>query len=349
MTLPLPDRQTVVVWHVSDAAFACRAARDLAAALGFDEIGCEEMGLAASELASNLVKHAGGGTIELIPLTEGRRRGLEIQSVDSGPGMADVEQAMTDGFSTSGGLGYGLGSVNRLMDTVKIDSRPGPGGGTRIVGTRWLRAEEPSLPPCPLAFGVSTRAHPAMTSNGDAFVIKRWGTQALASIIDGVGHGEPAQRAAHAARHYLETHYDLPLADLFLGVGRACRSTRGVVMAVARFDWDRASLTFASVGNIESRVIGARQGMNLIVRRGIVGVDAPPPLVTEHRWEQDDVMVLHSDGLTSRWQWEDFPELMTASATVAAQRLVGALAKDDDDATAVVVKGRTAPCGLRAS
>jgi anti-sigma regulatory factor (Ser/Thr protein kinase) len=94
-----------------------------------------------SELASNLVKHARRGTLTLTPLTEGTRVGLQIESQDRGPGIADVEQALTDGFSTAGSLGYGLGVVHRLMDTFDITSQPGAGGGTHIVCQRWLRAE----------------------------------------------------------------------------------------------------------------------------------------------------------------------------------------------------------------
>jgi anti-sigma regulatory factor (Ser/Thr protein kinase) len=342
---PLPARQRLFVSHASEIPLAQRAARDLAAALGFDEICCEEVALAASELASNLVQHAGGGSMEVIPVTEGLRLGIRIQTSDNGPGIPDVEKAMTDGFSTCGGLGYGLGSVNRFMDSLHIASPRASQGGTNIVCTRWLRAEEPGLSPCPLAIGVATRAHPAMTANGDAFVVKRWSTQALVAVIDGVGHGELARRAAQTARHYVETHYDAPLADLFVGTGRACSSTRGVVMAVARFDWSRLRFAFASIGNIETRLAGKGQGRNFIVRRGIVGVNAPSAVVTEHPWEQDGILVLHSDGIGSHWQWNDFPELISAPPEAAARRLVSALAKDDDDATVVVVKGRPASVG----
>jgi serine/threonine protein phosphatase PrpC len=265
---------------------------------------------------------------------------MQIISQDSGPGIADVEEVLTDGFSTAGGLGCGLGTVNRLMDELDIVSEPGTSAGTRIACKRWLRPDvRPGLP-APLAVDAATRPHPGMTANGDAFVIKHWGEDTLVAVIDGLGHGPFAQRAAQTAQQYVESHVDQPLDVIFRGVGRACRATRGVVMALARFDWGGTRLTFASIGNIEARVFGSVEPMDFAIRRGIVGVNAPNPVVTQHRWQPNHVLVLHSDGVTTRWRWEDFRDLKSASASVMARRLLHALAKDDDDATVLVVKGR---------
>jgi serine/threonine protein phosphatase PrpC len=204
------------------------------------------------------------------------------------------------------------------------------------------QAMAPRRTPSPLTFGAASRPYPKMTENGDAFVIKCWGEGALLAVIDGLGHGPFAQRAAQTARQYVASHADQPLDLIFRGVGRACRATRGVVMALARFDRGGTQLTFASIGNIEVRVFGSVEAINFPVRRGIVGVNAPNPLVTQQRWQPHHVLVLHSDGLTTLWRWEDFPDLMRASASVTARRLLQALAKDDDDATVLVVKGRDA-------
>ena len=263
----------------------------MALAIGFDAKVSEEVTLAVSELASNLVKHARGGTLTLTPLHEGGRVSIQVESLDRGPGIADVEQAMTDGFSTRGSLGYGLGAVNRLMDQCHITSRRGVDAGTHIVCTRWLRIGAPLASLCPLEFGAATRPYPTMPVNGDAFVIKRWNASALVSVIDGLGHGPYAQRAAQAARHYVETHFDQPLEALFRGVGRTCRATRGVVMALVHFDFDGQGVrfSFASVGNIEIRLFGSPVRENFIIRRGILGGHAPNPRVTEHRWERGQV------------------------------------------------------------
>jgi anti-sigma regulatory factor (Ser/Thr protein kinase)/serine/threonine protein phosphatase PrpC len=330
----------IAVVHDSDVNGACQRAQAMALAIGFDETAGAEVALAVRELGANLLKHTKGGTLTLTPLVDGRRVGMRVISQDRGPGIADVEQALRDGISTAGGLGYGLGAVNRLMDEFDIVSEAGTSGGTRIACRRWLRADVYRTMPGPLTFGAASRPHPRMTENGDAFVIKYWGEGALVAVIDGLGHGPFAQRAAQTARQYVESHVDQPLDLIFRGVARACRATRGVVMALARFDWGGTRLTFASIGNIEVRVFGSVEPMNFAVRRGIVGINAPNPLVTQHRWQPNHLLVLHSDGLTTRWRWEDFRDVRRASASVMARRLLQALAKDDDDATVLVVKGR---------
>src|SRR5947209_3705361 len=113
-----PTQRIMQVRHMSDVAPPRQAATALAAALGCVEQDSSAVTLAVSELATNLVKHAHGGTLTLTALVEEGRVGLQITSQDRGPGIADVEQALTDGFSTVGSLGYGLGTINRIMDVL---------------------------------------------------------------------------------------------------------------------------------------------------------------------------------------------------------------------------------------
>jgi anti-sigma regulatory factor (Ser/Thr protein kinase)/serine/threonine protein phosphatase PrpC len=332
-----PEKPDILlISHPTDIHHAQRVARTVAAAVGFDGRAVEEVAIAAGELASNLIKHAGGGELRLTRLADYGRFGMQLESIDRGPGIPDVEHAMADGFSTAGGIGYGLGAINRLMD--EVDVRPGANRGTHIIGKRWVRAPARAAQPYPLEVGAATRAHLGMAVNGDAFVIKHWGDSALVAVIDGLGHGQFAHRAAQAARQFVESHFDQPLAGIFRGAGRACSSTHGVVMAVTRVDWGAGRLTFASVGNVESRVSGAPTPPQLIVRRGIVGLNTPNPIVTEHPWGRTSLMVLHTDGVSASWRWEDFPAWGAARAEDMAWQLLRSAARDDDDATVVVVK-----------
>ena len=335
--------QSIEVSQGADVDTVRQAGKTMAQALGFGVREREEVVIVVSELATNVLKHAGRGTLTLIPIRASERAGIQIECVDNGPGIGDVEQAISDGFSTAGSLGYGLGAVNRLMDDLVISSRGKGGKGTRIACQRWRSLKNPAVKPCPLDIGAATRPHPSMEKNGDAFVLERWGESALVGVIDGVGHGQLAFQAAREARLFVETHFDRPMDTIFCGVGRACRGTQGVVMALARFDWGSERLTFASVGNIESRVFACPQKMNFIVRRGLIGLNAPNPVVTEHRWEPSQVMVMHSDGVSARWEWDDYPELRDASAVSAAQQLLHRQARDNDDATVLVVKGAQPP------
>jgi anti-sigma regulatory factor (Ser/Thr protein kinase)/serine/threonine protein phosphatase PrpC len=305
-------------------------------AMDFTPQVCEEIAIAMTELATNLVKYTQGGTLTLTPLADNGRVGLEIQSHDNGPGIADVEQVMGDRFSTAGTRGTGLGAVNRLMDQFDITSRRST--GTHIVCRKWLRQYQPSLRSCPLAFGVATRPRDFGQVNGDAFVIQQWAENALVGIIDGLGHGQFAHRAAETARRYVETHFDQPLDQVFRGTGRACRATRGVVMALARFDWGEGRLTFASVGNILVRIFPRAEPFHFVIRRGVIGLNAPNVAVTEHPWPLDHVFVLHSDGVSTHWGWRDFPAWTERPAATIAQELLQTKAKAEDDATVIVVR-----------
>ena len=86
------------------------------------------------------------------------------------------------------------------------------------------------------------------------------------------------------------------------------------------------------------KVFGSLRPLHFEIRRGIVGVNAREPLVTEHKWEENFMLIIHSDGLSSHWRWHDFPDIPDAPANVIAQRLLNRLAKDNDDATVLVVK-----------
>jgi anti-sigma regulatory factor (Ser/Thr protein kinase) len=330
-----PEQQTFDMVHRSDVAVARRAAKAAAQSLGFDVNACEEIGLATTELATNLLKHARHGQLLLKPLAAGRRVGLELESRDQGPGIADVKQVLADGYSTVGSRGTGLGAVNRLMDDFDLVSRA---SGTRVVCRKWRRVHSAPRGKCPLTFGVATRPFPGCAHNGDAFVLHRWEESALVGVIDGLGHGQPAHRAAEAARHYVESHYDLPLRELFAGVGRACHATRGVVMALARFDWAQEQLAFASIGDIEVRVFPPESRLPGLTQRGILGLNAPVARVSEHAWSGPRVLVLHSDGLRGHWAWKDFSDLLEQPAPVMARELLQALARERDDATVLVVQ-----------
>jgi serine/threonine-protein kinase RsbT len=111
------------------------AARDKAAKLGFSLIDQTKLVTAASELARNTVLHGGGGSATLETVTQGTRLGIRMSFEDQGPGIADLELAMRDGYTTKKGLGLGLSGSKRLMNEFEI--RTAPGAGTKVCVTRW--------------------------------------------------------------------------------------------------------------------------------------------------------------------------------------------------------------------
>lgn len=120
---------------------ARRHALQCTAQLGMSRLSSHYVATAVSELANNLFFHtSNSGEIRFCCLNNAGRAGIEIVAHDQGPGIADIAAAMTDGFSTNGGLGGGLGGVQRLMDEFEISSRLGV--GTRIIARKWLTEAE---------------------------------------------------------------------------------------------------------------------------------------------------------------------------------------------------------------
>jgi serine/threonine-protein kinase RsbT len=109
--------------------------RDWTIAQKFTLVEQTKMITAASELARNTLEHGGGGEVRLEALNDGAKLGLRLTFTDAGPGIADIERAMKDGFSTGAGMGLGLGGSKRLVNDFKIISRPGE--GTTVMIARW--------------------------------------------------------------------------------------------------------------------------------------------------------------------------------------------------------------------
>jgi serine/threonine-protein kinase RsbT len=119
----------------NDVVAVRQAVRTWAVQQGFTLVDQTKMVTAASEIARNTVVYGRGGTVRIEALEEGARKGLRLTFEDQGPGIPDVQLALSDGYSTGTGLGMGLGGAKRLVNQFEIDSRPGQ--GTRVALTRW--------------------------------------------------------------------------------------------------------------------------------------------------------------------------------------------------------------------
>lgn len=119
----------------ADVVLVRQAVRQFAIEVGFGLVDQTKIVTAASELARNTLDYGGGGILRLETLQEGGRRGLRLTFTDQGPGIADIEMALRDGFTTGGGLGMGLGGAKRLANEFEIESVVGE--GTRVTIVRW--------------------------------------------------------------------------------------------------------------------------------------------------------------------------------------------------------------------
>jgi anti-sigma regulatory factor (Ser/Thr protein kinase) len=337
--MPTVTNARISVGQFFDCAGAQQTARQIAHKLGFAAQPGEEIVLVVTELATHMVRRSGSGVLTLRLLNDGTRVGIEVEAENHDPGMRNPEHLFREGESTGAVLDSGLDAVQRLMDEREISSTAGL--GTRILCRRWLRPQASPAIVHPWQVGVATRPCHLAAANGDAFVIRECDDRLLVGVIDGLGHGEPAQHAALAAQAYVQSNYDLPLDQLFWGASSACRGTRGVVMALARFESPTA-MTSANRGNIEMRAWTGAKRLDITVQRGFLGAQEDNVHVQQHRWHPDWMLVVHSDGVRGQWQWSDFPGLEHGPPQTAANQLLRRLAKQDDDATVLAVKSGSA-------
>jgi serine/threonine-protein kinase RsbT len=127
--------ETRAIRSDEDVVGVRRAVREWSIAAGFSLVDQTKMVTAASELARNALEYGGGGTLTQELLNDGVKRGLRLVFEDQGPGIADIELALRDGFTTGRGLGLGLGGARRLVNEFSIESAPGK--GTRVAIIRW--------------------------------------------------------------------------------------------------------------------------------------------------------------------------------------------------------------------
>lgn len=335
---PLPltaadDGEWVVVDHASAVGRARRVAESAAARLGLDEERVAEVGLVASELATNQVRHAGAGTVHVRALRSGCDAAVHVLAVDSGPGMRDITAAMRDGSSTGGTLGIGLGTLPRL--TTAWDAWTAPGHGT-VVSAALAARRSPT--PAAAWLAAPTAVSRALTGQsvcGDGFAVRRDDDATTVLVADGLGHGP---LAATASREAVRAFLDAPAAgplDLLRTVHRALSGTRGAAVAVAQHRGD--ALRWAGLGNIVGAVHGGRRVRGLVSHPGIAGSHARSLQETTLPLEAGDVVVLHSDGVTDRMPLDDHPGLLARTPAVVAAVLLRDFGVRRDDACVLVL------------
>lgn len=130
-------RATMRLQSDEDVVGLRKQVRERAVAIGLSLVDQTKLVTAASELARNTIKYGGGGEVHVDSLADGIRKGVGLLFIDTGPGIADIDSALRDGFTTGGGLGLGLGGSKRLADEFEIESRPGE--GTAVLVVKWKR------------------------------------------------------------------------------------------------------------------------------------------------------------------------------------------------------------------
>lgn len=333
MDLRLPPNRTIRIEAGDPSAVGdCRrAAATIAALVQFSPQCASDLSIVVSEAATNLVKHAQGG--ELLLQADGD--GVEVITVDAGPGMTNPERCMEDGYSTAGSPGQGLGAIKRLTRAFEIFSKPG--GITVLYASVGPERKNVSEPGVAAASAVCV-PYPGEKYFGDGWFQKTSGWNRWIMLVDGLGHGSYAEEAAMVAGDaFAESEQEEP-ARMLEDVHRAMRSTRGGVGAIARWDESRRRLSFAGIGNISGHLFSAKKDDHLVSHNGALGAEVRRFHQFEYELNPDTILVMHSDGVTSRWDLDALPGLRSRRPAVIAAGILKAGRRGRDDATVVVLK-----------
>lgn len=316
-----------------------RAVGGYAGALRADPTFAAAAAQAATELATNLLRHAHpGGWILVRALPPD---GVELLAVDRGPGIGDVAAAVAGRAPSPHGLGCGLPAVRRAA--THFDLHTDPDRGTVVLAVVQAGHDRRSArmpPPRPWA-GVSIGIDDVC---GDGWAVLEQPPGPTVAVVDGLGHGVPASIAADAAIGALAADpADLP--GYLARANTAMRDTRGAVVAVCQQDPGREELRCLSVGNIGARLFHGDTHSGIVPINGTVGQrSAPPPTkIMICPWPAGATLVLWSDGLPSHLDLAAGADLLGHDPAVTAAVLHRDHTRERDDATVVVVRNQGAP------
>jgi serine/threonine-protein kinase RsbT len=306
-------------------ATACKEARTLGERLGFAGAELAQLVTATAEVAGNAWRHAGGGHVRLDRVEDAARVGITVTVMDRGPGIADVEAAMRDGWSTAGSMGFGLPGARRLMDEFEVSARTG--GGTVVTMTRWRRKAGPDSG-LPL---VDWAAAPESPSAGRRAVVRRFPGGVLIALAAGLEDGGDSQAAADTVASILEGHASESPIALVERCHGALAATPGAAIGLASLSGLDSRLTWLGVGDVKVALLrAARPG--LVAAPALLGAAGrwlPPLRAGTLRVAPGDTLVL----VAGRSRPIEDCDALTAAPRDVARRLV-------DDAMVLVARRR---------
>lgn len=334
-TARMPVR--VDVTDGSQVSEARRAATGFARRQGLSEHKLGKVALVVTELATNLVKHTPhGGEILLQSISDGAGTGLEVVALDSGPGIHSASVAIGDGFSTSGSAGTGLGAIKRQSDFFDLYSQPEL--GTALLVRFWEGAAANGGRINHLEIGAVRAPRPGEAVCGDDWFFAEYEGRALLLVVDGLGHGAAALEAAEQAVKTFRYNSSLQPAEQMKTIHAALRHTRGGVAAVAEVSANREKLTFVGVGNISGNLWSGGSRRSMVSQPGTLGQELRRVQPFHYPWKSDSLLILHSDGVTTRQDLNNHPGLAGRCATLIAAVLYRDYRRGRDDSVVTVVR-----------
>lgn len=297
---------------------------------GLDQNAQDRVSLVVTELGTNLIKHSPlGGKFLVQGLLNSEAQGLEIFSLDNGPGM-DVRSCLQDGFSTTETLGNGLGAAKRNSDEFDIYSQEGIGSAVKV--RFWNKGVKPKQ----YGGGISV-PKPGEDLSGDKWCIASTSEGVYCMLVDGLGHGFEANEAANLARRRFTENLHLPPAECLKIIHLSLRGSRGGVGAVAKIDFNSGKLSYCGLGNIAGVYISSEKKKHMTSLNGTLGYEARKFMEVSMPWNESCTLMMHSDGIASAA--DSALESMENSPALMAAWIYQNYGKKSDDATVLIFKG----------
>lgn len=322
----------------SHAGEARRVASEFARKAGGDETQLGRIAIVATEMATNIVKHAGsaGGMIAIDRFSDSQGSGVELLAIDKGPGISDVGVSLADGYSTAGSAGTGLGAISRQADQFAVYSRNGLGA---VISARFVLAE-PVAASAGTELGIVCDTYPGETVCGDGWAFNAGARGPTLLVVDGSGHGPFAARAAETATGVFKDHGNEDCVALVERMHRSLAPTRGAALALARIDVAEKIIRFVGVGNIAGALLSGADTRQMVSHNGTAGHVAPRIREFTYPFTNAPSVILHSDGVSNRWRIADYPGLAACHPSLIAAILFRDFRRGRDDATVAVMRSR---------
>lgn len=327
----------ITVTEPSQVGEARRTAAALAAQAGLDETERGTLAVVVTELATNLARYAQSGVLAMRCIGASGQGGVEVLSLDKGPGIRDLGKAMSDGYSSGGSAGQGLGAIQRMSSEFDVTTSD---AGTALLSRVWSAGAARVRASQALADGVVCTPIQGEFVCGDGWLVQHRDERSLLVLVDGLGHGFEAARAADTALRIVRENHDNSPAMIVQLCHAALRATRGAAMAVAELRRAAREVRFAGVGNIAGSIIGMEGAKSMASHNGTVGHTMPKVQEFTYPWAPDACVVMHSDGIMTRWRLDTYPGLHARHPSLIAGVLHRDFIRGRDDATVVVVRHR---------
>lgn len=322
----------VPITDASSIGEARRRGLLMADRLGFDSARSGELSLLITEVSRNVLVHGGGGQTIIVGAKNGGEATARILALDSGPGIGDMTKALSDGYSTGGTMGGGMGAMRRIATSLEVFTSR---SGTIVFLELGSPANRGGLQVAGMAI-----PYPGERLCGDAWAQHQSSERTLILLVDGLGHGAQAADAADEAVAIFRKRTEHHPGEILSRIHEGLKKTRGAVAAVAEIRPYEKSVTYAAVGNTAASIVNNEGSKSLVAHSGTLGVATPRIQEFKVGWLPGSALIMHSDGVQTRWDLSTYAGLLARHPAVIGAALLRDFRRQRDDASVVVVKNK---------